>query len=38
MIFACINTAKAQVTVSSSDLIGTKWQLDYQYDDNSKVY
>ena len=37
-LFACINTAKAQVTISTSDLSGTKWQLDYQYDDNSKVY
>lgn len=37
-IFACISTAKAQITVSSSDLVGTKWQLDHQYDDNSKVY
>jgi hypothetical protein len=37
-LFACINTAKAQVTISTSDLSGTKWQLDEQYDDNSKVY
>jgi len=37
-LFAGINTIKAQVTISTSDLSGTKWQLDYQYDDNSKVY
>ena len=38
MIFACINTAKAQVTISTSDLIGTKWQTPYQYDNQSKWY
>ena len=38
MIFAFVNTTKAQVTLSTSDLIGTKWQLARDYDDNSKVY
>ena len=37
-LFAFVNTTKAQITVSSSDLVGTKWQLDFQYDENSKVY
>lgn len=37
-LFAFVNTIKAQITVSSSDLVGTKWQLDFQYDENSNVY
>ena len=37
-LFACIYMANAQVTISTSDLKGTKWQLDRDYDNNSKVF
>ena len=37
-IFTCICTTEAQVTISTSDLAGTKWQTTKQYDDQSKVY
>ena len=38
VIFACANTAIAQVTVSRSDLVGTKWQLDNAYYNHSSEY
>ena len=38
VIFACANTAIAQVTVSRSELVGTKWQLDDDYYDHSSEY
>lgn len=37
-LFGCINTAKAQVTISTSDLKGTKWQTADQYNKQSKSY
>lgn len=37
-ILICANNTQAQVVISSSDLIGTKWQTAKQYDDQSKVY
>ena len=37
-LLGCINITKAQVMISTSDLIGTKWQTAKQYDDQSKVY
>ena len=38
MIFACINTAKAQVLISTSDLKGTKWQHQGDYVKGSNSY
>ncbi len=38
VLLGCINITKAQVVISTSDLIGTKWQTTKQYDDQSKVY
>ena len=35
--FACVTT-KAQVTISTSDLTGTKWQLEEDYNDKAKDY
>ena len=37
-IFACINMTKAQVTISTSDLNGTRWQLAEDYEAQSKDY
>ena len=37
-LFACFNTAKAQVTISTRDLMGTKWQTAREYDNQSKDY
>lgn len=37
-IFTCICTTGAQVTISTSDLAGTKWQTEFLYNDNSKSY
>ena len=37
-LLGSVNIAKAQVVISTSDLIGTKWQTAKQYDDQSKVY
>ena len=37
-LFASINMAKAQVTISTRDLMGTKWQLAIDYDNQSKDY
>lgn len=37
-LFAYINTIKAQITISTSDLNGTKWQTARQYDNQSKDY
>ncbi len=34
----CIGTSKAQVTISTSDLMGTKWQTAYDYDNQLKDY
>lgn len=34
----CIGTSKAQVTISTSDLAGTKWQTAYDYDNQSNDY
>ena len=37
-MLACANTAIAQVTVSRSELVGTKWQLDDDYYNHSSEY
>ena len=37
-VLACANTAVAQVTVSRSELVGTKWQLDGDYYNHSSEY
>ena len=38
MVFAYFNQAKAQITISTPDLSGTKWQLSVDYDSQSKEY
>ena len=38
VLLGCINITKAQVVISTSDLIGTKWQTPKQYDMQSKEY
>ena len=35
-IFTCICTTDAQVTISTSDLAGTKWQTEFAYNENAK--
>ena len=37
-LFACSFTSNAQVTISTRDLMGTKWQTARQYDNQSKDY
>lgn len=37
-IFTCICTTEAQVTISTSDLAGTKWQTEFDYNENAKSY
>jgi len=37
-IFTCICTTDAQVTISTSDLAGTKWQTEFAYNENAKRY
>ena len=37
-VLACANTAIAQVTVSRSDLVGTKWQLSVDYVSQSSEF
>lgn len=37
-LFCSFNTAMAQRTISTRDLIGTKWQAAIQYDNQSKDY
>jgi hypothetical protein len=37
-IIACANIAFGQVTISTSDLIGTKWQLLEDYESHSSEY
>lgn len=37
-VLACANTAIAQVMVSRSELVGTKWQLDDDYYNHSSEY
>lgn len=36
--FVCVNTTNAQVTISCSDLNGTKWQTPEQYDEEAKGF
>ena len=38
ILFACANMAFGQVTISTSDLIGTKWQLEDAEDGHSKPF
>ena len=38
VIFACANTAIAQVTVSRSDLVGKKWQFIEDYESDPDDY
>jgi len=38
VLLACANTAFGQVTISTSDLIGTKWQLLEDYESHSSEY
>ena len=38
VIFACANTVIAQVTISRSELTGTKWQLTEDYDSHISDY
>ena len=40
-LFACFNTAKAQVTISTRDLNGTKWQClssIYEYKNGKEIW
>ena len=37
VILACANTAIAQVTVSRSDLVGTKWVTSEDYESHSSL-
>jgi len=37
-IFACANTTIAQVTVSRSELVGTKWQVSEVYERHESSY
>ena len=38
ILFACAKMAFGQVTISTSDLIGTKWQLLEDYESHSSEY
>ena len=38
ILIACANMAFGQVTISTSDLIGTKWQLLENYESHSSAY
>ena len=38
MLIACTNMAFGQVTISTSDLVGTKWQLTEDYESHSNEY
>jgi hypothetical protein len=38
ILLACANMAFGQVTISTSDLIGTKWQLLEDYESHSSEY
>ena len=38
ILIACANMAFGQVTISTSDLIGTKWQLLEDYESHSSEY
>ena len=38
VLMACANMAFGQVTISTSDLIGTKWQLLENYESHSSAY
>ena len=37
-ILICANTIVAQVTISRSELVGTKWQLSVDYESHSSEY
>ena len=37
-ILACVNTTVAQVTISRSELVGTKWQPSAVYESHSSEY